>query len=101
MTIRPRFPSRRIFDADRLRRQIRLYELDADHLGIGPDVENLRGECVGDYHNGDIRLLTQIETQPQGTVRGEVTNERVGQRQDGYGAEIQTQASRWACRNNP
>ncbi len=62
-----------------MRCQIRLHGLNANDVGIGPDIEDLCGERVGNRHDGNIRLLTQVEAQTQGAMCGKVTNERVGQ----------------------
>ena len=34
---------------------------------------------MGRRDNGDLRLLSQIEPKPQGTMRGQIADERIGQ----------------------
>jgi len=60
--------------------QIRLDRLDTDNMGVRAEIEDFRSECMGDRYDGDFRLFAQIEPQAQGSMRGEVTNENVGQR---------------------
>ena len=80
MTIRPCLASRGILDPVRMRRQRRIDRMNADNVRFRPEIEDLRGERMGDGNDGDFRLFAQIEPQPQGAMGGEVTNKDIRQR---------------------
>jgi hypothetical protein len=69
-------PAEVSLNPDRLRGQIDLHRLNADHMCIRTEIEDLGGECMRNRHNGDVGLFTQIEAQPQSAVRGEVAKTR-------------------------
>jgi hypothetical protein len=53
--------------------------MEADHVRVRSEIEDLRGESMDDGHDGDFRLFAQIEPQPQGAMGGEVTNQNIRQ----------------------
>ncbi len=49
-------------------------------MGVRTAIEDLRRQRMGDGNNGDLRLLAQSEAKPEGAMRGEITDQDVGQR---------------------
>jgi hypothetical protein len=76
----PRLASRSVLDPVRVRCQVRLDRLDADNMRVRADIEDLRGERMRGGNEYDLRLLTQIEPQPQGAMHREVTDKTIRQR---------------------
>ena len=80
VAIRPCLARLCILDTIRMRGQYRADRTDIENVGVRAAIEDLRGERMGDGHDGDVRLLAQGEAKPEGTVRGEVADQDVRQR---------------------
>lgn len=78
--IRPSLPRFRVLDAIRMGGQHRTDGTDVENVSVPAAIEDLRGECVGDGHDGDVRLLAQGEAKSEGTMRAEVADQDVRQR---------------------
>jgi len=72
----PCLPGWRILDAHNMGRQVGLDRLNANHMHVRPDVEDLHCEC----DDGDVGLFRQTEPEPEGAVSRQVADKDVGER---------------------